>query len=104
MTETNIDNVGNQFPSDFQTYQDNIVTLDTNTVSYIHLLQHVTIPTHDSGHTINLVITISFLKIYDKPIFMLDICISGHKTICIDLDLSKPTVHKTTFPVVNLKN
>ena len=34
---------------------------------------------------------------------MLDTYISDHKTNCIDLDLPKPTVHKTTFSVINLK-
>ena len=34
---------------------------------------------------------------------MLDTYISDHKTICIDLDLSKPTVHKTTFSCHQLK-
>ena len=34
---------------------------------------------------------------------MLDTYISDHKTICIDLDLPKPTVHKTTFSSRQLK-
>ena len=34
---------------------------------------------------------------------MFDMYISDHKTICIDLDLSKPTVHKTTFSCRQLK-
>ena len=32
-----------------------------------------------------------------------DTCISDHKTVCIDLDLPKPTVHKTTFLCRQLK-
>ena len=34
---------------------------------------------------------------------MLDTYISDHKTVCIDLDLPKPTVHKTTFSCRQLK-
>ena len=52
--------------------------------------------TYDSGHTIDLVITNASSKFKICP-FILDTYISGHKTICIDLDILKPTVHKTTF-------
>ena len=52
------------------------------------LLQHVTCPTHDSGHTIDLVITNASSKFTICP-FMLDAYISDNKTICIDLDLPK---------------
>ena len=34
---------------------------------------------------------------------MPDTYILGHKTICIDLDLPKPIVHKTTFSCHHLK-
>ena len=60
------------------------------------LLQNITHPTHDSDHTIDLVITNASSKFIIRP-FMLDTYVSDHKTICIDFDLSKPTVHKTTF-------
>ena len=60
------------------------------------LLQHVTLPTHDSGHTIDLVITNASSKFIICP-FILDTYISDHKTIYINLDLPKQTVHKTTF-------
>ena len=66
------------------------------------LLQHVTCPTHDSGHTIDLLITNASSKFTICP-FMLDTYISDHKTVCIDLDLPKPTVHKTTFSCRQLK-
>ena len=60
------------------------------------LLQNITHPTHDSDHTIDLVITNASSKFIIRP-FMLDTYVSDHKTICIDFELSKPTVHKTTF-------
>ena len=60
------------------------------------LLQYVTHPTHDSGHTIDLVITKASSKFVICP-FLLDTYISDHKTVCIDLNLAKPTVHKTAF-------
>ena len=66
------------------------------------LLQHVSCPTHDSGHTIDLVITNASSKFTICP-FTLDTYISDHKTVCIDLDLPKPTVHKTTFSCRQLK-
>ena len=66
------------------------------------LPQHVTCPTHDSGHIIDLVLTNASSKFIICS-FMFDMHISDHKTICIDLDLSKPTVHKTTFSCRQLK-
>ena len=66
------------------------------------LLRHVTLPTHDSGHTIDLVLTNAFSKFIICP-FMLHTYISNHKTICIDHDLPKQIVHKTTFSCRQLK-
>ena len=46
--------------------------------------------------TIDFVITNVSSKFIIYP-FMLDTYISDHKTICIDLDLPKPTVHNKSF-------
>ena len=55
--------------------------------------QYITHATHDSGHTIDLVITDASSTYVICPL-LLDTNISDRKTVCIDLHLIKPTVHK----------
>ena len=64
------------------------------------LLQHITCPTHYSGHTIDLVITNASSKFIICP-FMLDTYISDHKLF--DLTLQSQLFPKQRFPV-NLRN
>ena len=65
---------------------------DPNTVVFNRLLlnfnlnQHISFPTHDSGHIHDLIITnaSSELAIYPN---LIDICISGYKTVYTDVDI-----------------
>ena len=61
-----------------------------------HLCQHVPLPTHNSGHVLNLIITNASSNLVICP-YMLDTYISDHKTVCVDINLPKPTVNKVTF-------
>ena len=55
--------------------------------------QHVSFPTHDSGHILDLIITnaSSKLAIYFN---LVDICISDYNTVYIDLTITKPVAKK----------
>ena len=58
---------------------------------------HVSLPTHNSGHILNLIITNASLNLVICP-YMLDTSyIFDHKTVCIAVDFSKPTVNKVIF-------
>ena len=73
-----------------------------NTVVFNRLLlnfnlnQHISFPTHDFGHILDLIITnaSSKLAIYPNSI---DTCISDQKTVYIDLDIQKPVAEKSLF-------
>ena len=75
---------------------------DPNTVVFnrlrlnFHLNQHISFPTHDSGHVLDLIMTnaSSKLAIYTN---LSDTCISDHKTVYIDLDLQKQVAQKSSF-------
>ena len=75
---------------------------DPNTVLLNRLLlnfnfnQYTSFPTYDSGHILDLFITIilSKLAIYSN---LIDTSISDHKTVYIDLDIQKPVAQKSSF-------
>ena len=90
-----------KFVGDFKTHVDDLN--DSNALHFLKLLstfnlfQHVSLPTHSSGHIINLIITnvSSNLVICS---YVLDTYISNHKTVCVDIiDLPKPSVNKVTL-------
>ena len=61
-----------------------------------NLNQHISFPTHDSGHILDLIITNALSKIainYN----LIDTCISDHKTTYIDLDIIKSVAQKSSF-------
>ena len=60
------------------------------------MCQHVSLPTHNSGHILDLIITNALSNLANCS-HMLDTYISDHKTVCVDIDLPKPTVNKVTF-------
>ena len=88
------------FFGDFNIKIDNISDYNTqhfNTLLYdFNLSQHVSFPTHDSGHILDLNITNDSSKLNIHP-FYIDTCISDHKTICVDLNLSKPHIKQKNF-------
>ena len=51
---------------------------------------------HNSGHVLNLIITDASSNLATCQ-FLLDTCISDHKTVSIDIDLPKPNINKVTF-------
>ena len=59
-------------------------------------------PTHVSGHSLNLIITNVSSKFNIFP-FNIDTCISDHKTVCADLNLAKPHIKKP-FPYRRINN
>ena len=61
-----------------------------------NLCQHVSLPTHNSGHILDLIIANASLNLLICP-YMLDTFISNHRTACVEIDLPKPTVNKVTF-------
>ena len=60
------------------------------------MCQHVSLPTHNSCHILDLFITNASSNLVICP-YMLDTYISDYKTVCADIDLPKPTVNKVTF-------
>ena len=83
----------------------NIHVDDSNDPNFLHFLkllntsnlcQYVSLSTHNYGHILDLIITNASLNLVICP-RMLDAYISGHKTVCADIDLLKQTVNKVTF-------
>ena len=60
------------------------------------MCQHVSFPTLNSGHVLDLMITNASSNLVTCP-FLLDTYISDHKTVCVDIDLPKPNINKVTF-------
>ena len=58
--------------------------------------QHVSLPTHNSGHILDLIITNASSNLIICPC-VLDAYISYHKTVRVDIDLPKLVVNKETF-------
>ena len=58
--------------------------------------QHVSFPTQNSGHVLDLIITNASSNLVTYP-FLLNTYISDHKTVCVDIDLPKPNINKVTF-------
>ena len=75
---------------------------DSNALHFLKLLntfnlcQHVSLPTHVSGHILDLIITNASSNLIICP-YVLDTYISDHKTVCVDIDLLQPTVNKVIF-------
>lgn len=70
-----------------------------------NLKQHVTVPTHTSGHILDLVLSrkdAEALKV-DKPVVMEQL-ISNHKTICFQLNLQKPLNERKSVFSRRLRN
>ena len=61
-----------------------------------NLCQHVSLPTHNSGHILDLIITNASSNLIICP-YVLDTYISDHRTVCVDIDLPKLAVNKVTF-------
>ena len=57
-----------------------------------NLCQHVSFPTHNSGHILDLIITNASSNLVICP-YMLDTYISDHKTVSVNIDVPKPTVN-----------
>ena len=77
--------------------QDNPNTVVINRLLLnFNLDQHMSFPTHDSSHILDLIITnaTSKLAIYSN---LIDTCISNHKTVYIDFDIQKPVAQKSSF-------
>ena len=88
------------FVGDFNIHVDDLNDLNTlyflKLINTFNLCQHVCLPTHNSGHILDLIITNASSNLVICP-YMLDTYISDHKTVCIDINLLKPTVNKVTF-------
>ena len=75
---------------------------DYNTQHFKKLLQNfdlsqqVFFPKNDSGHILDLIITIFSSKFNIHP-FCIDTCISDHKTVCANLILAKTHIKKKLF-------
>ena len=99
-------NVDLFFIGDFNIHIDN--QHDPNTVLFNSLLhtfnlnQHISFPTHDSGHALDLIIMNASSKLTIHP-NLLDTCISDHKTVYIDIDIPKPVIQKSSFSFRPLK-
>ena len=61
-----------------------------------NLCPHVSLATHNSGHIFDLIITNASSNLV-ICLYMLDTFIADHKTVCVDIDLSKQIVNKVTF-------
>ena len=61
-----------------------------------NLNQHISFPTHDSGHILHLIITNASSKLAICP-NITNTCISDHKAVYIDLDIQKPVAQKSSF-------
>ena len=65
---------------------------DPNTVLFNRLLltfnlnQHISFPTHDSGHILDLIVTNASSKLAIYP-YLVDTCISDHQTVYIDFEI-----------------
>ena len=66
-----------------------------------NLCQHVSFPTHNSGHVLDSIITNASSNLVTCP-FLLDTYISDHKTVCVDIDLPKPNINKVTSLIAQL--
>ena len=88
------------FVGDFNIHIDDLN--DVNSIHFLELLntfnlcQHVSFPTQNSGHVLDLIITNASSNLVTCP-FLLDTYISDHKTVCVDIDLPKPNINKVTF-------
>ncbi len=71
-------------------------------LSYFNLCQHVTQPTHQSGHTLDLVITrLDDLMVHNISTF--NPCSSDHVAVIVQLHLNKPTPLQKTIRYRNLE-
>ena len=67
------------------------------------MLQHVTTPTHESGHTLDLIITRQCdALVKDPPVS--DYHISDHWSVTCLLNLKKPTITRKTKTIRKIKN
>ena len=88
------------FVGDFNIHVDDLN--DSNSLHFLKLLntinlyQHVSLPTHNSGHFLDLIITNASSYLVICP-YILDTYIFHHKTVCVAIDLPKPIVNKVTF-------
>ena len=75
---------------------------DPNSLHFFKLLnrfnlcQHVSLPTHNSGNILDLIITNASSNLVICP-YILETYILDHKTVCVDIDLPKPAFNKVTF-------
>ena len=60
------------------------------------MYQHDSLPTHNSSHILNLIVTNASSNLVICP-YMLDTYILDQNTVCVDIDFLKPTVNKVTF-------
>ena len=60
------------------------------------MYQHVSFPTHNSGHILDLITTNASSNL-GTCLILLDTYISDHKIVCVDIDLPKPYINKVTF-------
>ena len=93
--------------SDFNIHVD--VVGDPNRVKFLDLveamglLQHVTTPTHESGHTLDLIITRQCdALVKDPPVS--DNHISDHWSVTCLLNLDKPIITRKTKTFRKIKN
>ena len=88
------------FVNDFNIHVDELN--DSNALHFFKILitfnlcQHVSLPTHNSGHILDFIITNTSSNLINCP-YVLDTYISDHKTVCVDIDLPKPAINKVTF-------
>ena len=99
-------NIDLLFIGDFNIHIENLNDYNTRhflkLLNTFDLLQHVTCPTHDSGHTTDLVITNASSKFTICP-FMLDTYISDQKNICMTSTFLSQLFTKQRSPIVNLR-
>ena len=86
-------NVDLVFVSDFNIH---IGKQDDPNTALFNLNQHISFPTHNSSHILDLIITNASSKLAIYP-NLIDACISDQKTVHIDLDIQKPLAQKSSF-------
>ena len=67
------------------------------------MCQHISFPTHNSGHVFDLIITNASSNLATCP-FLLDTYISDHKTAYVNTDFPKPNINKVTFSYRPINN
>ena len=82
------------FVGDFNIHIDDLN--DVNSIHFLKLLntfnlcQHVSFPTQNSEHVLDLIITNGSSNLFTCP-FLLDTYISDQKTVCVDINLNSET-------------